>query len=236
MSIFFAASCNTAGVMLRHTLECNEQYSMLGEEDRNFTVGWVLGENHVPAISRVNKTFVYHSSFKLKGLPYYGKRQLYGGGGYVADLGTSQRQASQLVDDLLKHDWIDLYTRAVFLEYTVYNPNINLFAFVNFLMEFPATGSVMPYPRVTSFHVYSGLGAIGTVLIIAQLIFTCVIIYFIVHEALRFRKQRKEYFNDPWNYLEVAIIVTSIVAIVMHVMRELIGRLVMSELRKDKGN
>ncbi len=52
--------------------------------------------------------------------------------------------------------WIDYYTRAVFLEFTVFNPNTNLFSYANNLMEFPATGGVFYNPRTVSFQVYSG--------------------------------------------------------------------------------
>ena len=53
--------------------------------------------------------------------------------------------------------WIDYYTRAVFLEFTVYNPNVNLFSYVNYLMEFPATGGIIASPRIISFQIYSGM-------------------------------------------------------------------------------
>ena len=208
---------------------------MFGEENRNFTVGWVLNEENDTNVSPVSLCFKYHNMLELSGLPYYGSRTMYGGGGYVADLGTSQRKAARLIDDLIQYEWVDLYTRAVFVEYTVYNPNINLFAFVNFLMEFPAIGGVMPFPRVTSFHVYSGVGSMGTVLVFAELLYAVVIIYFMVHEFMKFRKQRKEYFRDPWSYLEVAIIVTSIAAITMTITREMLGRLVMRQLKDNKG-
>jgi len=221
--------------MKASALECNEEYSIIGEEDRNFTLGWVHQKDNDSAPEQVHSCFKYHGMAELKGLPYYGLRRLYGGGGYVAELGTSQRKASRLIDELIKYEWVDLYTRAVFIEYTVYNPNINLFAFVNFLMEFPAIGGVRPFPRVTSFHVYSGIGPMGTVLILAQLTFVCVIVYYMVRETLKFRRQRKEYFKDPWSYLEVSVIVTAIAAITLHVTRELLGRLVMKQLRNNKG-
>ena len=49
----------------------------------------------------------------------------------------------------------------MFLEFTVYNPNVNLFAYVNYLMEFPATGGVLPSPRIISFQIYSGKSGVN---------------------------------------------------------------------------
>lgn len=79
----------------------------------------------------------------LQGLPTSGLQALYGGGGYVADLGTSRRKADRLIFQLNATDWIDVYTRAVFIEFTVYNPNVNLFAYINLLTEFTSTGEAI---------------------------------------------------------------------------------------------
>ena len=77
----------------------------------------------------------------------------YGGGGYVADLGISEYHARKQIEALVENMWIDRYTRSIFLEFTVYNPNMNLFAYVNYLFEFPSTGGVIPFERVMSFQV-----------------------------------------------------------------------------------
>ena len=230
-----AASCHIVPVMQPLILECNKPYSVFSEENRNFTVGWELSDNGT-GLSRVEKAYRYHSMLELRGVPTTGHMGFYGGGGYIADLGTSQRQASSLMTELMANDWIDIYTRAVFIEFTVYNPNINLFAFVNLLMEFPETGGVMPFPRVDSFHVYSVVGPMGTAMLLGQMIFVVMLIAYVVRECMSFYSQRKDYFKDPWNYVEVAIIVSSVVAVAMHVMREIFSRVVMNQLKKNKGS
>ncbi len=67
------------------------------------------------------------------------------------------------MDDLVRYSWVDYYTRAVFLELTTFNPNTNLFTYIIYAMEFPATGSVIPFPRIMTFRVYPGTGAMGKV-------------------------------------------------------------------------
>ena len=71
----------------------------------------------------------------------------------MADLSTSPLKAVRLLTQLREYNWVDYYTRAVFLEFTVYNPNVNMFAYVNYVFEFPPIGGVLPYPRVMSFEV-----------------------------------------------------------------------------------
>ncbi len=72
-------------------------------------------------------------------------------------------QARQMLEHLQDNNWLDYYTRAIFMEFTVYNPNTNLFSYVNYVMEFPPMGSVIPFPRVMTFMVYPGTGAMGKV-------------------------------------------------------------------------
>ena len=78
---------------------------------------------------------------------------MYSGGGYVADLGISEYHAAKQIEKLINDSWVDHFTRSVFLEFTIYNVNTNLFAYVNYLFEFPATGGVIPVERVMSFQV-----------------------------------------------------------------------------------
>lgn len=53
---------------------------------------------------------------------------------------------------------------------------------------------------------------------------------------MQFSFNFQAYFKEPWNWLEFAIIVGSIVAIAMFVLREQLGRLVNQQLQDDKGN
>ena len=51
----------------------------------------------------------------------------YGGGGYVRNLGLTQQDTTDIINYLKDNLWIDRATRAVFIDFTVYNANINLF-------------------------------------------------------------------------------------------------------------
>lgn len=42
---------------------------------------------------------------------------------------------------LCDNTWIDVYTQAVFVEFTVYNANVNLFCIVTLMFETTATGT-----------------------------------------------------------------------------------------------
>ncbi len=51
----------------------------------------------------------------------------YDGGGYVMNLGKDVSSTLDIIGYLKSNLWIDRATRAVFVDFTVYNANINLF-------------------------------------------------------------------------------------------------------------
>ena len=57
-----------------------------------------------------------------------------------------------MVDTLANSRWLDKYTRAVFVEMALFNPNVNLFSMVTLLVEFPRTNAVTHSVTVTSFR------------------------------------------------------------------------------------
>ena len=48
--------------------------------------------------------------------------------------------ATAVVDELMQYKWIDGLTRAVFVEFLLYSPNVNLYAISMLNFEFPETG------------------------------------------------------------------------------------------------
>jgi hypothetical protein len=57
----------------------------------------------------------------------------YGGGGFVQDLDLSKNSSLAILQFLSDNVWLDRGTRAVMLDFTVYNANINLFCQIRFL-------------------------------------------------------------------------------------------------------
>ena len=72
----------------------------------------------------------YYSEKDLSGFSYWGKLATYGGGGYIQNMALSKDEAKDVVADLRQNLWINRGTRAVFVDFTVYNANVNLFCVV----------------------------------------------------------------------------------------------------------
>ena len=81
-------------------------------------------------------SWVYQSSDELDGTSHYGQLGSYGGGGYVQDLASTMEESFALIKPLFDNLWLDRATRAVFVDFTVYNANINLFCVIKYAMSF----------------------------------------------------------------------------------------------------
>ncbi len=62
----------------------------------------------------------------------------------MQDLTPNYNDAKEEVNHLNANLWIDRGTRVVFLDFTVYNANINLFCQIKLTVEFPASGGAVP--------------------------------------------------------------------------------------------
>ena len=90
----------------------------------------------------------FYALCRLKNAPYVATLQTYKGGGYVVNFERSFRRTARNLTRLRQENWLDLRTRAIFLEFTVYNPNSNLFASAILVTEFPSWGSAIPRSEI----------------------------------------------------------------------------------------
>jgi polycystin 1 len=58
---------------------------------------------------------------------YSGQFGTYNTGGFIQNLGQSLDETTNILNFLQSNNWIDRGTRAVFLDLTTYNANLNLF-------------------------------------------------------------------------------------------------------------
>lgn len=73
---------------------------------------------------------------------FAGTINTYGGGGYVSNLGRTRFNSIIILNFLDEFKWFDVYTRAVIVEYTTFNPNRNLFSLDSVIVEKSATGAI----------------------------------------------------------------------------------------------
>ena len=158
----------------------------------------------------------YRSSEELQTLSYQGVYSSYDGGGFVADLGYNIKSASNILKKLMENNWIDDFSVAIFIEFTVFNPSSSLFSVVRCLYERFPTGGVAFSRSVKTLTLYkSSSDNFQKFYEVCQLLFMVIILIFVVSEICKIYRQRKKYFTGFWNWVELLQILTAVCAVVM---------------------
>nr|KAG5714652.1 hypothetical protein BaRGS_000140 [Batillaria attramentaria] len=165
--------------------------------------------------------WIHASAEDAKGSSHAGIISTYDAGGYVQLLSDKKEDSKKLIDGYFQNRWIDRATRAVFIDFTVYNANINLFCIVRLLVEFPATGGAFPswtfrtvklirYSVVQQHHQ-------GTVNKARQgedqVVVVVVVVVMVVVVLL---KLRFKYLDSFWNIMDMSIVTISGLAVLFN--------------------
>jgi polycystin 1L2 len=111
--------------------------------------------------------------------------------------------------------WIDRQTRAIFVEFSTYNPNINMLIVAELLIEILPTGTIITLARFDPLNLFNELNNNSgvTLKIIIYLCYILFIAYFIFAEIREmFKSGLRSYCTKFWNYVEWAMIALSLVA------------------------
>ena len=186
-------SCNIEDVIKSKIGFCVEDYNMLREDQNNYTYSWkTYNSSYKPAYSweRVYNAFQYRSASELNGYPVVGTYNSYWGGGYVYEMRGQKSYVKGNLTLLQINNWIDRQTRAVIIEFSIFNPNINLIGVAEITVEFLPTGSIVTSSRFDPISVLTNLSLFQTVCHIIYMVF---IIYYSIQEIRQFVKQGKVY-------------------------------------------
>ncbi|XP_059361535.1 polycystin-1-like protein 2 [Carassius carassius] len=201
-------SCEIAKPVNHAVSHCNAPYSWENEDMGTYGPGWDE-LNFVNGSEDINTAWQYQSQSALKALPVWGMIALYRGGGYVMDLGSNMQNASSKLRYLFDSTWLDMYTRAVFAEFTVYNANVNLFCIVTLILESTAVGAFQFRSQVQSVRLYQSTGGFQSFLMASQVFYFLFVLYYMFLQGKLLKRQKWAYFRNKWNLLDLAIIILS---------------------------
>jgi len=148
----------------------------------------------------------------------------YPGGGYIMDL-VNSTDATEKIKMLQRHGWIDLKTRALFVDFSFYNPNVDLFLVCRICFEFLPSGLVKPFSsyRVVQVQNFLNFSESST---FTQNVLTCVMVALILwllydefeelwHELKGFKYRIiptiTSHLADVWNCLDIATLVLALI-------------------------
>uniref|UniRef100_A0A8C6K2J0 Uncharacterized protein n=1 Tax=Melopsittacus undulatus TaxID=13146 RepID=A0A8C6K2J0_MELUD len=207
---------------LQHVIqECHAPYSTKTEDTSVYGERW--NTSVVDNSSDLSSAWQYQSQSKLRGQPTWGKLAIYRGGGYVVHLGTDPKNASRILQYLFNNVWLDTFTRAVFVEFTVYNANVNLFCIVCLMFETNALGAFFTSAELQSVQLYPYTNSLHIFVVAAEVIYFLFIVYYMIIQGKLMKTQGWRYYQSKWNLLEMAIILISWSALSVFVKRTILG-------------
>ncbi|CAK6958596.1 polycystin-2 [Scomber scombrus] len=199
-------SCSIHEDLRDEVQDCYNMYTPTNEDTRSF------GPKNGTA-------WVYTTENDMNGSSYSGQVSKYAGGGYYQDLSRTKEESAIQLQFLKDNLWLDRGTRAVFLDFSVYNGNINLFCIARLLVEFPATGGVVTSWQFQTVRLIRYVSSWDYFVGLCEVAFCLFILYYVVEEVLEIRIHRLHYFKSLWNCLDVLIVALSVVAIIMNITR-----------------
>ncbi|KAM9860546.1 polycystin-1-like protein 2 [Aulostomus maculatus] len=216
-------SCHIAKSMQKSVHECHAPYSWELEDMGSYGPCW---SNSVADNTSQNlySPWKYQSQGKLRAYPTWGSVKLYRGGGFVMELGPDLENSSRSLQYLHDNSWLDVYTQALFVEFTVYNANVNLFCIVTLMLETTAIGAFQFRSELQSVRLYQSTGGLHIFVMASEVIYFLFIIYYMFGQGKLMKQHRWAYFKSKWNLLELAIIILSWSALSVFIKRTLLGR------------
>jgi len=98
---------------------------------------------------------VYRTAEELVSSTKWGHLARYGGGGYTTDLGYDAETAHRMIDLLQSENWVGRATRAVIVEFTLYNPTINTLSVCSLFFELLQTGQPTTFKHIDTISLYN---------------------------------------------------------------------------------
>ncbi|CAF3412739.1 unnamed protein product, partial [Rotaria socialis] len=209
--------------IISHSLpnrSCYYEYSFLNEEKSLWKPRWLLSNqsNDDEYSHSIINAFKYRSASELDSYIYATEYNTYFGGGYNYQLRGSLSEIIENLTQLEKTSWLDSNTRAIFLTFNLYNPNVNLFTYCSLLIEnVPTIGRLIP--RI-SFQPFKLVQLYTNAELIYCIIYLILVTYYIYIEIRLIVKLRLSYVKHIWSYFNWCIIIFSWTGVGFHFIRQ----------------
>lgn len=197
---------------------CFHDYGLFNQDKSSYGIGWSLNKT----FEHLEECFSYKSSDELESYPYIGIYSSFYGGGFAFIVNTSQnfQQINSDITRLEELGWIDSKTRGLLVEFSLYNVNLNLFAYCTILFEFLPTGTILNSVRFEPTILYNRDESMFYFTTVFNLIYLAFICFFMVKEIRSIVKNRLIYFKQMWNYVEWLLFAFSWAVLAIYVYRQ----------------
>ena len=184
--------------------------------------GWKpppLNTSWPKALKLCPKPWQYQTAEKIDNDPIKGTYNSYEGGGYVAVMGYDEGTAQGVLDETFGYGWVDHQTRAVILEFAVFNANTNLLSIATYFYEAMATGVAYTSRRVGTLELYSTESGAVMFYLVCQFLFMAMVLYYLIVMLIHLYRQRLRFFKSVWNMVDFLMIIFSVLSVTFYMIR-----------------
>ncbi len=151
----------------------------------------------------------------------------------MVQLDINKEISLQRIRDIKQYLWIDRQTRAVLLEFSTYNANVDLLAFTSMLVEFPVTQGAVHSCR-TEVMKANALNVFTVFLYICRCLLAIGVSVWIGFEVRKFIKVGREYFGAFSTWINWLLIFVSLGSCIIYLLFHFKLDSVLSEMNEDK--
>ncbi|CAF1642081.1 unnamed protein product, partial [Adineta ricciae] len=211
---------------------CEKDYNFFNEDEESYSPGWTNQTLDETYSLSINNSFQYRTSNELNTYVFVGEHGTYNGGGYVYEFRGQLKDLQSNITTLHKLQWIDKKTRAILIQITLYNPNVQLLTSITFLCEFLITGEIIStsYFQPLNFFTFTSIFQL-----ICTIIYMSFIIYFMFIQIRVFLRLKWKYFQQFWSLIELGIIVCSWTSVAIYIWRFKESRRISSLFKETNG-
>jgi len=217
--------------------DCYYDYSSAQKETTLLSLpGWKplpFNTSWPTALQMCPKPWRYQTAEELNYGPIKATYGAYDGGGYVAVMGYREYTALGVLTETLAHEWIDRKTRAVILEFAVFNVNTNLISIATYFYEVIAAGAAYTTKRVDTLELYSTESGALIFYLICHFLFMAMVLFNLIMMLLRLYRQRLGFFKSFWNMVDFLMIISSVASVAFYMIR---SKSVLSTIKAIQAN
>ncbi|XP_054552939.1 polycystic kidney disease protein 1-like 3 isoform X1 [Talpa occidentalis] len=180
------------------------------EDTENYGVNWGPPDTN---ITKSDSIWHYQNQETVGSHPIQGEFAIYSGGGYVVRLGRNSSTAVRMLQHLEQNHWLDHCTRSLFVEFVVFNANVNLFCAVTLVVESNNVGAFFTSVRLDSLTFLQTSKKDFVWSVTSQVIYYLLICYHAFIQGRRLKQQRWRFFTRKRNVLDMSIILISFISL-----------------------
>ncbi|KAL5102843.1 Polycystin-2 [Taenia crassiceps] len=172
-------------------VDCRLPSSVLGHLRHCFPTFSVELENRDPIVPAINESVIlsklawrWRSASESGCDRVLGTVATYTGSGYYLDLSLTNQTTFEMLTELYTNLWTSESTRAIIIDFTLYNANLDFFSVVQVLFETPYTGGVIASVDIRPLYLIRGQSLAECIVFGCEIVSLFFVAYYIVKEII----------------------------------------------------